>query len=298
MNEVILYKETPIPGRWKQFWGKFRRNKGALSGFIFLCFMVLMAVFSPLIAPFDPAEQFTEYLRTPPAWYENGINHFIFGTDDLGRDLLSRVIHGSRLSLGLSATVVIIAASLGILLGAIAGLLRGTLEFIILRFMDVILAIPSLLLAIVIVAIMGPGLPNAVYAVAIVLIPHFVRIVRAAIKEEMSKDYVIAARLDGASPIRLFTHSIFPNILPPLIIQLTLAFSTALVDIAALGFLGLGAQPPNPEWGTILSQSRDFIQLAPWTVTIPGLAILLTVMSINLMGDGLRDALDPKDHRE
>ncbi|NVJ50056.1 MAG: ABC transporter permease subunit [Gammaproteobacteria bacterium] len=296
MIEVKIYKDTPIPGRFSQFWKKFRKHKGAVVGLVVLTLIILMAAFSPLLAPFDPTEQFSDYLRYPPAWSNDGITRHLLGTDDLGRDLLSRVVYGSRLSLGLSALVVVIATVIGVALGALAGLARGGMEYFILRVMDVILAIPSLLLAIVIVAIIGPGLPNAIYAVAIVLIPHFVRIVRASIKEEMAKDYVVAAKLDGASPLRLFTHSIFPNILPPLIVQITLAFSTALVDIAALGFLGMGAQPPNPEWGTILSQSRAFIQLAPWTVTIPGLAILITVLSINLFGDGLRDALDPKEH--
>jgi len=157
--------------------------------------------------------------------------------------------------------------------------------------MDLLLALPSLLLAIAIVAIIGPGLPNAIYAVAIVLIPHFVLITRSAIIQELNKEYATAMRLDGAKKIRLFTHSIFPNILPHLIIQLTLAFSTAILEIAALGFLGLGAQAPTPEWGTILSESRNNIVIAPWTVTLPGLAIFFVLISINLVGDGLRDAM-------
>jgi dipeptide transport system permease protein len=297
MNEIKIYRDIPIPGRWQSFWTRFRTHKAAMVGLFCLLIITIMAIFAPLIAPYDPTHQFGDALRIPPSWYEQGVNDFLLGTDDLGRDLLSRIIYGSRLSLGLSAAVVAIATILGILLGAIAGLNRGIIEFVILRIMDVILAVPSLLLAIVIIAIMGPGLPNAIYAVVIVLVPHFVRIVRAAIKEEMAKDYVMAAKLDGASPARLFTHSIFPNILSPLIVQISLAFSTAIIDIAALGFLGLGAQPPNPEWGTILSQSRDLIQLAPWVVTTPGLAILITVLSINLVGDGLRDALDPKENR-
>jgi dipeptide transport system permease protein len=297
MSEVRIYRDIPVPGRWQSFWRRFRTHKAAMIGLLCLTIITFMAIFAPLIAPYDPTLQFGDALRMPPSWYQDGSNDFLLGTDDLGRDLLSRIIYGSQLSLGLSAVVVILAAFFGILLGAIAGLSRGLIEFIILRVVDIILAVPSLLLAIVIVAIMGPGLPNAIYAVVIVLVPHFVRIVRAAIKEEMAKDYVTAAKLDGAGPIRLFTHSIFPNILSPLIVQISLAFSTAIIDIAALGFLGLGAQPPNPEWGTILSQSRDLIQLAPWVVTTPGLAILITVLSINLVGDGLRDALDPKENR-
>lgn len=295
MNEVKIYQETKVPGPWEEFGIRFKANKAAMLGFLFLLLLLFMAAFSPFIAPHDPTFQYDQLLK-PPMWSKDGVNEHILGTDDLGRDVLSRLIYGTRLSLGLSAIVVIIATLFGVILGAIAGLSRGFVEFVILRTMDIILAVPSLILAILIVAIIGPGLPNAIYAVAIILIPHFVRIVRSSIIEEMAKDYVIAAKLDGAGPIRLFIQSILPNILAPLVIQTSLAFSTAIVDIAALGFLGLGAQPPNPEWGTILSQSRDFIQIAPWTVTIPGLAILLTVLSINLMGDGLRDALDPREN--
>ncbi len=294
MNEVTFYKESHIPGRLAEFWFRFQKHQTAMIGLIFLVIIAFVALFAGVLAPHDPTFQNPEALLLPPAWDTNGQVTYLLGTDDLGRDLFSRIIYGARLSLGLSLVVVLIALTLGIVIGAIAGLFRGIVEFFILRLMDIILAIPSLLLAILIVAIIGPGLPNAIYAVAIVLIPHFVRIIRASLLEEMAKDYVTAARLDGASKLRLFTHSILPNILPPIVIQTSLAFSLALVDIAALGFLGLGAQPPNPEWGTILSQSRDFIQLAPWTVTIPGIAILLTVLSINLLGDGLRDALDIK----
>ncbi|MEE4244247.1 MAG: ABC transporter permease subunit [Kangiellaceae bacterium] len=297
MTEVNIYKEAPVPSRLADFWRRFKKHKGAMTGATILLLIIFLSVFSGFIAPYDPTSQFSEHLLQPPLWQELGTNEFVLGTDDLGRDLLSRIIHGSKLSLGLSTLVVLIATVFGILLGAIAGLRRGVIEFVILRLMDIILAIPSLLLAIVIVAIIGPGLPNAIYAVAIVLIPHFVRIVRASIREEMAKDYVIAARLDGASSSRLFIKSILPNILPPLVIQISLSLSTAIIDIAALGFLGLGAQPPSPEWGTILSQSRDFFQIAPWTVTVPGVAILVTVLSINLVGDGLRDAIDPRDSR-
>ncbi|MCO7225450.1 ABC transporter permease subunit [Pleionea sp. CnH1-48] len=294
MNEIKLYQETHIPGPWEEFWYQYKQHKAAMVGLVCLLIIVLLAFIGPMLIEHDPTVQFSESLLIPPAWEDGGSRMFLLGTDDLGRDMLSRVAYGSRLTLGLAVIVVFIATIVGVVLGAMAGISKGPVEFIILRLMDIFLAVPSLLLAILIVAIIGPGLLNTIYAVAIVLVPHFVRIVRAVIREELDKEYVIAAKLDGSSPTRLFLISILPNILPPLVVQITLSFSTAILDIAALGFLGLGAQAPNPEWGTILSQSRDYIQLAPWTVAAPGLAILITVLCINLVGDGLRDALDPR----
>ncbi len=276
------------------FWREFRRNKGALVGFYLLLPIILMAIVGPWIAPYDPAEQFSGHLLQPPSWRQAGTPEFLLGTDDLGRDILSRILYGARLSLGLASIIVLLAASVGVLLGSLAALTGKVVESVLMRIADIILALPSLLLAIAIVALLGPGLPNAIYAVAIVLIPHFMRITRAAIRDELGRDYVTAARLDGARGSRMFVRVLLPNILAPLIVQTTLSFSTALLDIAALGFLGLGAQPPVSEWGTLLSQSRAYIQLAPWTVTTPGLAILVTVLAINLLGDGVRDALDPR----
>jgi dipeptide transport system permease protein len=184
--------------------------------------------------------------------------------------------------------------SMGIALGLLAGYVRGVFEIAVMRTMDVILTLPSLLLAIVIVAILGPGLMNAMLAVAIVCLPHYVRITRAAVIAESGKDYVMAARLSGAGHLRLMLIEILPNCAAPLIVQASLGISTAILDAAALGFLGLGAQPPSPEWGTMLADAREFVVRAWWVVTFPGLAILITVLAFNLLGDGLRDALDPK----
>jgi len=189
---------------------------------------------------------------------------------------------------------VVLALIGGITLGLIAGYFRGWVDVVIMRVMDIILAFPSLLLALVLVAVLGPGLTNAMLAIALVLQPHFARLVRAAVMAESSRDYVTSARLAGASHFRLMLVTILPNCLAPLIVQATLSFSSAILEAAALGFLGLGAQPPTPEWGTMLATAREFITRAPWVVTFPGLAILITVLAINLMGDGLRDALDPK----
>ena len=278
----------------QETWLAFRGNPGAMLGMSVLTLFILAAVLAPIIAPHDPNMQFADAMLLPPLWSGGADAAYILGTDDLGRDMLSRLVYGARFSLSMGLAIVLLALVAGVALGALAGMLRGVVETAIMRLMDIMLALPSLLLAIVIVAILGASLVNAAIAVAIVLLPHFVRITRASVVAEMSKDYVIAAQLDGARRIRLFTHTVLPNIAAPLIVQGTLAFSTAILDIAALGFLGLGAQPPTPEWGTLLSSAREFIERAPWTVTLPGLAILITVLATNLMGDGLRDALDPK----
>ena len=208
--------------------------------------------------------------------------------------MLSRLLHGARYSLFIGGIVVTLSLSTGILLGLVAAFFRGPAGILVVRLMDVILAIPSLLLALVVVAILGPGLVNAMIAVAIVYTPHFTRLVRASALTELSKDYVTASRVAGAGLGRLMFDTVLPNCAAPLIVQATLGFSSAVLDAAALGFLGMGAQPPTPEWGTMLADAREFILRAWWVVTFPGLAILVTVLAFNLMGDGLRDALDPK----
>ena len=219
---------------------------------------------------------------------------FLLGTDQVGRDILSRLLYGARYSLFIGIVVVTLSLVSGIILGLIAGYFRGWIDTVIMRLMDIILAFPSLLLALVLVAVLGPGLTNAMIAIALVYQPHFVRLTRASVMSEKTSDYVVSARVAGAGPIRLMTRTILPNCLAPLIVQATLSFSTAVLDAAALGFLGMGAQPPTPEWGTMLAEAREFILRAWWVVTLPGLAILITVLAINLIGDGLRDALDPK----
>ncbi len=230
----------------------------------------------------------------PPFWQEGGSFSYPLGTDAIGRDILSRLIYGARLSLVIGIAVVALAIVVGVVLGLIAGYFKGIADIAIMRFMDILMTMPSLLLAIVIVAILGPGLMNAMLAVAIVVLPHYVRITRAAVIAESSKDYVVAAKVSGAETVRLMFSEILPNCAAPLIVQATLGVSTAILDAAALGFLGLGAQPPTPEWGTMLADAREFVLRAWWVVTFPGLAILITVLAFNLLGDGLRDALDPK----
>ncbi|WP_276946710.1 ABC transporter permease subunit, partial [Haematobacter massiliensis] len=248
----------------------------------------------PLIAPHDPAMQYRDSLLVPPIWQEGGKSGFLLGTDAVGRDILSRLIYGAQYSLFIGIVVVAVALIGGIFIGLVAGYFGGWVDTVIMRVMDVILAFPSLLLALVLVAVLGPGLVNAMIAIAIVYQPHFARLTRAAVMGEKRREYVTAARVAGAGNLRLMFKTILPNCLAPLIVQGTLSFSSAVLDAAALGFLGMGAQPPTPEWGTMLAEAREFILRAWWVVTFPGLAILITVLAINVMGDGLRDALDPK----
>ncbi|GAD54403.1 ABC transporter permease subunit [Limimaricola cinnabarinus] len=282
------------PGRLREFWFYFRENRGAVFGFWIFVAFVIVAATAPWIAPHDPTQQFREFALIPPVWQEGGNWSFPLGTDPLGRDMLSRLLNGARYSFFVGIVVVVVAASGGILLGLLAGFSPKWLDALIMRLMDIILAFPSLLLALVLVAILGPSLTNAMIAIAIVLQPHYVRLTRASVIGELGKDYVTSARVAGAGLWRLMFVTVLPNCLAPIIVQAALSFSTAILDAAALGFLGMGAQPPTPEWGTMLAEAREFILRAWWVVTLPGLAILITVLAINLMGDGLRDALDPK----
>lgn len=282
------------PGPWREFWTAFSANRGAVIGLAIIAALLLVALFAPWIAPHAPNETNSAVFLLPPAWQEGGSTSYLLGTDAIGRDILSRLMYGARLSLSIGVAVVALSVVAGIVLGLVAGFFRGVLEIAIMRLMDIVLTLPSLLLAIVIVAILGPGLVNAMLAVAIVVLPHYVRITRAAVIAEVSRDYVTAARVSGAGTLRLMFSEVLPNCAAPLIVQASLGISTAILDAAALGFLGLGAQPPSPEWGTMLADAREFVLRAWWVVTFPGLAILAAVLAFNLLGDGLRDALDPK----
>ncbi|WP_298609912.1 ABC transporter permease subunit [uncultured Thiothrix sp.] len=282
---------------WRTTWNYFKESKGGLWGLGFLGLVMICVIFADVIAPFDPSLQNRDALLLPPIWTEAGHWPYILGTDAVGRDMLSRLIYGARYSMFIGFVVVSLAVIAGTLLGLLAGYYQGWVDTIIMRLMDVILAFPSLLLALGLVAVLGPGLVNAMYAIALVMLPHFVRLTRANVLSEKNRDYVVASRIVGASNWRLMFNSILPNCMAPLIVQATLSFSNAILDAAALGFLGMGAQPPIPEWGAMLAEAREFISRAWWVVTFPGLAILLTVLSINLVGDALRDALDPRMRR-
>ncbi|MDY4316370.1 dipeptide ABC transporter permease DppC [Pectobacterium actinidiae] len=281
---------TPL----QEFWHYFKRNKGAVVGMVYVVLMLIIAIGANVLAPHAPAEQFRDALLRPPAWQEGGSWQFILGTDDVGRDVLSRLMYGARLSLLVGCLVVALSLVLGVIFGLLAGYFGGVVDALIMRIVDIMLALPSLLLALVLVAVFGPSIVNASLALTFVALPHYVRLTRAAVLVEVNRDYVTASRVAGASSARQMFVNILPNCLAPLIVQASLGFSNAILDMAALGFLGMGAQPPTPEWGTMLSDVLQFAQSAWWVVTFPGLAILLTVLAFNLMGDGLRDALDPK----
>ena len=280
----------PFLDQLSQLW----RNKTAVVGMLIVFSFVLAAIFAPALSPHDPVETSLYDQLKPPAWYEGGSKKNILGTDDLGRDILSRILYGARVSLLVSVVSVGLAFVMGTFFGAISGYYKGKLDTVIMRAMDIILSFPYLLLAIVVVAYLGPNLRNAMIAIGITYIPRFARIVRGSVLEECEKDYVTAARAVGARDGRIIFLAILPNCLGPLIVQTTLSFASAILDAAALSFLGLGAQPPTPEWGAMIARSRALILRASWVMTFPGIAILLAVLGFNLFGDGLRDALVPR----
>jgi len=297
MSEVAMtpIQDEHVPDSFlREFWNHFKPNKGAVVGLALIIAFVIIAILAPLLAPYDPTLLQDNALRLPPIWAEAGTWSYPLGTDDVGRDILSRLIHGARISMGIGFAVVILSLSMGLFLGIFAGYYGGKLDRLIMRFIDIVMAFPSILLAITVVSVMGPGISNAIIAVAIVAVPNFTRIVRASVMAERKKQYVMASKTFGASDLRIMFNEILPNCLAPLIVQATLGFSDGILNAAALGFLGLGAQPPTPEWGTMLADSRPFIESSPWMVTLPGLCILFSVLGFNLFGDGLRDALDPR----
>ena len=280
----------PLLDQLEQLW----RNKTAVAGLVIIIVFILTALLAPLLSPHDPIETALYDQLKPPVWHATGTWKHILGTDDLGRDILSRLIYGARVSLLVAVVSVGLAFVLGTLLGSISGYYKGVRDGVIMRIMDIILAFPYILLAIVVVAYLGPSLRNAMIAIGITYVPRFARIVRGSVLEECGKDYVTAARAVGARDWRIIFVAILPNCLGPLIVQTTLSFASAILDAAALSFLGLGAQPPTPEWGAMIANSRALILRASWVMTFPGIAILLAVLGFNLFGDGLRDALDPR----
>ena len=281
---------TPL----REFTTAFASNRGALLAFFVFAAVVLGAVFAPWLAPHDPVQQYRSHMLTPPMWQAGGLAMFPLGSDELGRCVLSRLLFGARVSLLIGLASVALALVPGVLLGLVAAFHGRWLSPLIMRLMDILLALPGLLLAICVITILRPGLVNTVIAIAVGALPGYVRLVRGSALAEMNRDYVTASRVAGAGTWRLMFNTVLPNCMAPLIVNATLSFSSAILETAALGFLGLGVQPPLPEWGSMLSAARDYIERAPWVVTMPGLTILFTVLAINLMGDGLRDALDPK----
>ena len=290
-----IVSRTPLENALR----RFVRHRSAQVGFVILGFMILVAIFAPVLAPYSPIEVLSDVKpRMDPCIHAFGCDvtqsEHIFGVDGNRRDLLSRVIFGSRLSLEIGVATVSFAIIVGTILGAVSGYLGGWTDNIIMRFMDVLLAFPSLLLSIAIVAVLGPGLVNALLAISFVSIPVYARIVRASVLQIKEQDFVSASRALGASPLGILISHVLPNALTPIIVQATLGIASAILDAAALSFLGLGAAPPTPEWGLMLGEERNSLFNAPHLVFIPGIAIMLTVLAFNLLGDGLRDALDPR----
>jgi len=277
-----------------EFIKHFKKNKSAVLGFFIALILVAFALFSPLIATHLPNVQDLSARLIPPFWNEGGSTQHLLGTDDFGRDLFSRIVYGARISIMVGTISVSISLFFGLLMGVFAGYYGKWVDAVIMRLVDMMLSVPAILLAIVIVSILGPSLYNAMIAIGIVGIPTYARIVRGSVLAEKEKEYVIASRVNGSSNLRLMFKVILPNCTTPIIVQATMGFASAVLEAAGLSFLGLGAQPPTPEWGAMLADSLQFITTAPWMIFYPGLAIFLTVLGFNLMGDGLMDVLDPK----
>jgi peptide/nickel transport system permease protein len=288
---AVLVGDIPIsteasPAR--RAWRRLLHRKGAMVGLALVVVFVVFAIFAPWISPYDPIATSWSAVRKAPT-----MEHW-FGTDDIGRDVLSRVIWGARASLLAGVTSVCIALSVGVPLGLTAGYLGGWVDMIISRLTDAMLACPFLILAIALAAFLGPSLTNAMIAIGIAATPVFIRLTRAQVLSIKVEDYVEAARAVGNPHLRIALRHIFPNVVPPIIVQATLAIAAAVIAEASLSFLGLGQQPPAPSWGSMLNVAKNFVENAPWMAVWPGVSIFLLVLSFNLLGDGLRDALDPR----
>ena len=288
---VPITEERPARSEWARVWSSLRRSRGAMIGLGITILLVVVAIFAPLISPYDPTTMGVGGSLEAPS-----LTH-PFGTDKFGRDLFSRVVTGSRLTLFIGVLAVTISCSTGSLLGLVSGYFGGKVDNVIMRAVDVMFSFPDILIALSVVALLGPSLRNAVIAVGISAIPWYARVVRGTVMVEHQTQYFEAAKSLGADHQRLVTRHILPNALPPILVLATLGFSTAVLSAAALSFLGLGAQPPTPEWGLELALGRDLMRKAWWIMTFPGIAIAVTVLGFNLLGDGLREALDPRQRR-
>lgn len=285
---AVQLNEYVSRGPWVEGFTRLLRQKSALLGLVIVGVLLLTALLAPLLAPYDPlATDLPNRLQAPSAEH-------LFGTDAHGRDILSRIIYGTRISIQVGIIAVGISLVFGTFLGAVSGYFGGKLDLVIMRFIDIMMAFPYILLAIAITAMLGPGLTNAMIAIGIVGIPIYARVIRGVVLSVKEMEYIEAAKVSGCSNFRIIFRHVLPNCLAPLVVQATLGVGTAILDAAGLGFLGLGAQPPHPEWGIMLNQGKEVMQIAPWVIMFPGAAILLVVLGFNLLGDGLRDALDPR----
>ncbi|HBX5381014.1 TPA: peptide ABC transporter permease SapC [Klebsiella pneumoniae] len=286
-----VYLEKRPPGALRTVWRKFYGDTTAMIGLYGCAGLLLLCVFGGWFAPYGIDQQFLGYQLLPPSWSRYGEVSFFLGTDDLGRDVLSRLLSGAAPTVGGAFVVTLGATLFGLVLGVIAGSTHGLRSAVMNHILDTLLSIPSLLLAIIVVAFAGPHLSHAMFAVWLALLPRMVRSVYSMVHDELEKEYIIAARLDGASTLNILLFAILPNIASGLVTEITRALSMAILDIAALGFLDLGAQLPSPEWGAMLGNALELIYVAPWTVMLPGAAIMLSVLLVNLLGDGIRRAI-------
>lgn len=288
-DNLLATEKDISAGPWKEAWRGFRKNKVALIGTFIVLFFIVVALIGPFLVPQGIDEQSISDKRLlPPS------SQYWFGTDDFGRDIFSRIVHGARISLWVGFFSVIGSVIVGSVLGIIAGYYGKWVDMIISRLFDILLAFPSILLAIAVVSVLGPSLQNALIAIAIINIPNFGRLIRSKVLSIKEEEYITSAKAIGMKDVRILFSHILPNSMAPVIVAGTLAIASAIIEAAALGFLGLGAQAPTPEWGKMLADARNHLRTAPWTMIFPGLAIMLTVLGFNLMGDGLRDALDPR----
>lgn len=291
MPSDSVYREKRVPGALSNTWTAFHNDILSMIGLHGILLLALLCLFGDWLAPYALDQQFMGYQLLPPSWSHYGEVSFFLGTDDLGRDIMSRLLSGAGPTVGSAFLATLAAAVIGILWGIWAGLTHGLRSAILNHILDVLLALPSLLLAIIITAFLGPRLEHAILAVALSLLPRIIREISSAVREEMEKEYIIAARLDGASTHNIFFNAILPNIVDTMVSEFTRSFSIAILDIVALGFLDLGAQLPSSEWGAMLGDSLEILYVAPWTVMLPGAAILISVLIVNIFGDGVHRAI-------
>lgn len=293
---IDRYGEQQLMHPIQGFWHLYKTNNTAMFGLLILSLIALILILSPLLAPYEANAQFIDALLSSPSWSENGRIEFLFGTDDLGRDIFSRILIGGRTTLSTAMLVVFFAALVGVLAGLISSFIGGWFDKITSSVIELFMTFPSLITSLLVVAILGPGLVNSAIAVSFAMLPHFFKSTRNAMLTQMKKPYYAAARLDGARGIRLLTITLLPNITNAIFIQFSLSLSTAILEISTLGFLGFGAQSPLTEWGAILGESRSYSYQAPWTIWLPGLSMLVTIFSINLVGDGIRETFESDHH--
>lgn len=287
-NQINSSKKLKGRGQWEEVWRRFKKNKIALIGVVILILFILIAIFADKLAPYGFDDQDISNSLLPPS------GKYWFGTDNLGRDILSRVIYGSRISLSIGIISTLISAIGGIILGIVAGYFGGKIDNLIMRIMDVFMAIPGVLLAIAIAAALGPGIRNAMIAIGFGALPGFARVIRSSVLSIKGSQFIEAAIATNASTFRILSKYIFPNVLAPILVQTTMQVAFAILQATTLSFLGLGVQPPTPEWGSMISAGRSFLRDYAYISNFPGIAIMITVFALNLVGDGLRDALDPR----